>query len=280
MHRFTTTAPPRLTIEFRAGDISIDTRDVAETTVDLRGRDGDAAAQDLVDDTVIEQRGGDIVVLVPKRSHGLFGGAPKLRLDITAPHGSRLHVKGGSAGLTARGRYGESRVASGSGDVSVEELTGSAHLRAGSGDLRVGTTHDDITVGTGSGDVHIGSARGALSLQSGSGDLVVEAAAGAVKAQTGSGDIEVGRADQDLRAQTASGDVLVKRVSRGRVRAQAASGDLVVRVADGTPAWLDVKSLTGSVTSDLDSAEPVGAGEDYVRLELNTVSGDIEIGRA
>jgi DUF4097 and DUF4098 domain-containing protein YvlB len=280
MHRFTTTTPPRLTIEFRAGDIHIDTQDVAETTVELHGRGDDRDSRALVEDTIIDQRGDDIVVLVPKRSLGLFGRSPELRLDITAPTGTRLNVKTGSADVSARGVYGEARVASGSGDVSVEELTGAAHLRAGSGDVHVGSARADITVGTGSGDIRLGTVQAAATLQSGSGDIAVEAAARTLKVQTGSGDIEVARADDDVKAQTGSGDISIGRVSRGRVKAHAASGDLRVGVADGTPAWLDVRTLTGGVSNDLESTDGVGADEQHVRLELNTVSGDIEIARA
>ncbi|HEX2176205.1 MAG TPA: DUF4097 family beta strand repeat-containing protein [Nocardioidaceae bacterium] len=280
MHRFTTTTPPRLTVEFRAGTVSIDTEDVEETTVELRGRPDDQATQALIADTVVEQRGDDVVVLVPKRSHGLFGSTPELRVDITAPHGSRLNVKSASADLSARGTYGESRVASGSGDISVERVTGSAHVRSGSGDVNLGAAGADLTVGTGSGDIHVGIADAAVSVQSGSGDVVIESVAGALRAQTGSGDIEVRRADDDVKAQTGSGDVAVRRVVRGRIRAKAASGDLHVGVADGIPAWLDVKTLTGGVSNDLAATEPVGAEQEHVRLELNTVSGDIDIVRA
>lgn len=280
MHRFTTTTPPRLTIQFRAGDISIDTHEGDETTVDLRARSNDDAARALVEETLVEQRGENIVVVVPKRSQGLFGNAPELSLAITAPHGTRLNVKTASADLAARGTYGESRVASGSGDVSLESLTGEAHLRSGSGDMTVDTTTAELSVGSGSGDVRVGSAAGALTVQSGSGDLVVTTATGPLKVQTGSGDIEVDEAADEVKAQTGSGDVALKRVSRGRVQVKAASGDLHVGVADGIPAWLDVRTVTGGVDSDLDATEPVGAGEDYVRLDLKTVSGDIEITRA
>jgi DUF4097 and DUF4098 domain-containing protein YvlB len=280
MHRFTTPTPPRLTIEFRAGDITIDTQDVTETTVELHGRSDDRATQALIEDTIIDQRGDDVVVLVPKRSHGLFGSSPELRVDITAPHGSRLNVKSASADLAARGSFGQSRVSSGSGDISVEETTGAAQVRSGSGDVHIRAALADVTVGTGSGDVRLGSTGAAATVQSGSGDVEVESAAGALKVQTGSGDIVVGSAADDVRTQTGSGDVSVRRVSRGRVHAQAASGDLHVGVADGVPAWLDVKTITGGVSNDLGSAEPVGADEEYVHLDLKTVSGDIEIARA
>ena len=280
MHRFSTTSPPRITIDFRAGDINIDTQDVQETTVELRGRSDDSATQAVIDDTVIDQRGGDIVVLVPKRTLGLFGRSPELLLDITAPHGSRLNLKSYSADLSARGSYGETRLASGSGDLSVERLTGSAQVRSGSGDVTVNTAEAALTVGTGSGDIHVDSAQADLTVQSGSGSVAVDAVAVALKAQTGSGDVDVRQADDDVKAQSGSGDVSVKRVSRGRVQAKAASGDLHVGVADGIPAWLDVRTVTGGVSNDLESSDPVGAGEQYVRLDLKTVSGDIDIVRA
>ena len=279
MHRFSTTSPPRITIDFRAGDINIDTQDVQETTVELRGRSDDNGTQSLVDDTVIDQRGGDIVVLVPKHAFGLFGRTPDLVLDITAPHGSRLNVKSDSADLSARGSYGQTRAASGSGDLSIERLTGSAQLRSGSGDVTVNTAEESLTVGTGSGDVRIDSAHADLTVQSGSGGVVVDAVTGSLKAQTGSGDIDIREADRDVKVQTGSGDVAVKRVSRGRVNAKAASGDLHIGVADGTPAWLDVRTVTGGVNNELESSDPVGAGEQYVRLDLKTVSGDIDIVR-
>jgi DUF4097 and DUF4098 domain-containing protein YvlB len=279
MHRFSTPTPPQLSVEFRAGSITIRSDDVQETTVDLRGRSDDAATRSLLDDTVVDQRGGTVVVHVPKRSGGLFGRTPELLLDITAPHGSRLHVQTASADLSAHGSYGESTVASGSGDVFVERLTGSAHVRSGSGDVVIRSTTSDLTVGTGSGDVRLGTTEGDMSLQSGSGDIAVDSARAEVKVQTGSGDLRIGRAEDDVKAQTGSGDIEVAQVSRGRIRAKSASGDLGIGVVDGVAAWLDVRTLTGSVSSDLEASEAVGAEEQHVRLELSTVSGDIDITR-
>lgn len=279
MTRFSTTKPPRLTIDFRAGRIDISTDDVEETTVELSGS-SDEATQAVIADTVVDQRGDEIVVRVPKRGHGLFGRTPDLQLDITAPKGSRLNVKSDSGDLSVRGEVGESRIATGSGDVSVEAFTGSAHVRSGSGDVTVGSATDDLSVGTGSGDMHLGTLAAAASLGSGSGDMTVESVAGGLKAETGAGDIEVARAGDDVRVKTGSGDVAVNHLTRGRVKVQTASGDLHVGVADGIPAWLDINTLTGTVSNDLQATEPVGAQEEHVRLELKTVTGDIEIARA
>jgi len=279
MTRFTTSTPPRLSIDFRAGRIDIATADVEETTVELHGS-SDEATQAVIAETVVDQHGDEIVVRVPKRAHGLFGRTPELRLDITAPAGTRPNVKSDSGDLSVRGQVGESRIATGSGDVSVETITGSAHLRSGSGDVHIASTHGDLSVGTGSGDLHLGVLGAAATLASGSGDMTVESVAGGLKAETGSGDIEVGRAADDVRTKTGSGDVAVKHIARGRLKAQTASGDLHVGVADGVPAWMDINTVTGTVSSDLETTEPVGAQEEHVRLELKTVTGDIEIARA
>jgi hypothetical protein len=58
----------------------------------------------------------------------------------------------------------------------------------------------------------------------------------------------------------------------------SSSGDIVVGVATGVGVYLDLSSVTGSVTSKLDEAE----GGDDVPLEVTcrTVSGDIRIIRA
>ncbi|MPZ94992.1 MAG: DUF4097 family beta strand repeat protein [Propionibacteriales bacterium] len=282
MFRFDTPTPPTLKVDFRAGSVTIDATETAETTVELFAHRDNAAAQDLIAATVVEQRGDTVVVHMPKGgSGGLFGrSTPAIDLRIVAPTSSVLVVKTGSADVTARGSYAGSRVDSGSGDISIEHLTGSTRLRAGSGDVSVDSTAADLDVQTGSGDVEIGSVSGAASVQAGSGDVKVEHVAGAIKAQTGSGDVDLGEAESDVTAQTGSGSVLVRKVYRGRVKATGASGDVRVGVAEGTAAWLDVHTLTGRVSSDLESADEPGADEEKVRLKLNSVSGDITVVRA
>ena len=90
MYRFDTPTPPRLTIEFRAGTVAIDTADVAETTVDLQPRHDSKGSREALAATVIEQRGDEIVVLVPARLGGLLGRSADLALTVTAPHGTTL----------------------------------------------------------------------------------------------------------------------------------------------------------------------------------------------
>src|SRR5262245_587339 len=96
-HRFATPTPPRLRIEFRSGSILVRTDDVDETTVELRGRRDDGASRHLIAETTIEQRGDEIVVLVPKRAGGFFARSPELELVVSSPRLTALAVESGSA---------------------------------------------------------------------------------------------------------------------------------------------------------------------------------------
>ncbi|MDP9443139.1 MAG: DUF4097 domain-containing protein [Actinomycetota bacterium] len=280
MHRFTTPTPPQLDIEFRAGDITIvATDEVAESTVELTGHRDDDDTRALIAATLIEQRGDEVVVQVPKDG-GAFGRTPELRLRITAPRGSRLAVRSGSGDLRVHGSLGASRVDSGSGDVRIDRVDGTSRVRAGSGDVVIDDVGADLEAQTGSGDIRIGRLGGSAKLQSGSGDVHVDAADDGVHLQTGSGDISLGDAGHDVKAQTGSGDVRLAAVRRGRVLVQGASGDIHVGVTDGTAAWLDVTTLAGRIESDLESADAPADGEERVHLKLNTVSGDITVVRS
>ena len=60
---------------------------------------------------------------------------------------------------------------------------------------------------------------------------------------------------------------------------KAASGDVHAGVTNGTAAWLDVHTVSGHVRSGLDAADAPTSDDRKVRLQLSTVSGDIELVR-
>jgi len=49
-------------------------------------------------------------------------------------------------------------------------------------------------------------------------------------------------------------------------------------VPSGTPVWTDIDTISGDVSSRLDSLGQPAEGQDYVELRLRTVSGDITVG--
>jgi DUF4097 and DUF4098 domain-containing protein YvlB len=276
MHEFPVTGPVRLRVEFGAGDIAIKAADTDRVSVDLRG-DGDSADA-LAAETVIEQRGDEVLVEVPRRT-GFLRRSPQLSLTVTLPEGSRVDVRSESADLDATGRLGDTQVKAGSGDTRVEHAN-DLTVQSGSGDVAVGTTDGFAALTAGSGDVTARQITGPGRVSTGSGDIRVERADGPLQANSGSGDVQVDAAEGDVNANTASGDQYVSRIARGRVKLNSASGDISVGVVDGTPVWLDVNTLSGSVASALSGGEPPVDGEDAVELRVNTVSGDISLARS
>jgi hypothetical protein len=276
MHEFPATGPVRLRVEFGAGHITIKATETDRVSVDLRG-DGDSGDA-LAAETLIEQRGDEVLVDVPRRT-GFLRRSPQLTLTVTLPEGSRVDVRSESADLDATGRLGDAQVKAGSGDTRIEQAN-DVTVQAGSGDVDLGTAHGFATLTAGSGDITARSITGPGRVSTGSGDIRVERADGPLQANSGSGDVQVDAAEGDVNANTASGDQFVSRVARGRVKLNSASGDIHVGVVDGTPVWLDVNTLSGSVDSALSGGEPPVDGEDAVELRVNTVSGDISLARS
>jgi DUF4097 and DUF4098 domain-containing protein YvlB len=278
MDTFTTTKPPRLSVEAKAGTVSIETVDGSETTVDITPLDDHDLTLDALLATTVDQRGDDVLVHVPGR-FSIRGRSPRLAIAITTPHDARLAVKTDSADVVATGRFGTSQVHSGSGDLTLGDFTDSLRVNAGSGDVRVESVAKDVVAKTGSGDVDIVDVDGDASISSGSGDIVVGGGSHGLVAKTGSGNITVGSAPPDLRVTTASGDIRIDVVAEGEVTAKAASGDIHAGVQHGTAAWLDVHTVSGRVASALDAADEPASDDRRVRLQLSTVSGDIELAR-
>src|SRR5947199_267984 len=99
--------------------------------------------------------------------------------------------------------------------------------------------------------------------KSGSADVEVHGRFGAVEVETGSGDQEIGSA------------------STGSVTLKSASGDLKVGIKEGSTLWVDARSRSGEVRSELPVSDlpPDGDGP-TVELRANTMSGDITVTRA
>lgn len=266
---FETPGPTNLYVELGSGSLTIHTDDVDTTTVDLTGKDADAAT--------VEQRGRQVVVIAPRSRVGFLGGDADLTVHVTMPHGSSLATKLGSADVTAHGRLGETRVKTGSGDVTLDHVEGKALVEAGSGSISIEEITDDLRAKTGSGDVQVGRAAGSTSVSTGSGDVTVGSAPEPLTAKSGSGDLRVREAGSDVTLTTASGDLVVDTMHRGQLQAKNVSGDIRVGIPAGVPVWTDVSSVTGEVTSSLLGAGQPAEGQDFVELHAKTVSGDVHL---
>jgi DUF4097 and DUF4098 domain-containing protein YvlB len=282
---FQTPGDVRLDVRLGAGEVRLETADVQETTVVLEPlRDNDASSAAVANARVeLRERaaGHEVVVDARDRGRGLFRNAEVL-VTVTSPDGTGVESKTGSADVTGRGRFGSVEVESGSGDVEFGEIAGEARVNAASGDIQLGEVGGDARLNTASGDVLIRSVAGEAKINTASGDVLVREVTGELSVNSASGDVIVRDAGASVSVNTASGDQEIGTVSQGSVTLKSASGDLKVGIAEGSSLWVDARSRSGEVRSELPVSDlpPENGGSPSVELRANTMSGDITVSRA
>lgn len=278
---FETPGPVNLRVEVWVGRITIYAEDTARTTVELEAMGRDPGAQELVDEAVVTQHGDDIDVILPRTKSTSFFGGRKYQVHATvhAPRTSNVRIRTGSADIDGHGEFGDTTVESGSGDLELDTIR-TGDLKTGSGDIELDRCHDRLEVKSGSGDVMVDDIGGVADMVAGSGDLVLGSAGGDVKAKTGSGDIVVKSCGGHLDVLAGSGDLLIKRIHHGTLAAKTGSGDVMVGIAGGTAALLDVSTVSGDVTSELDASDAPDDGAPTVEIQIRTGSGDVVLQRS
>ncbi len=276
---FQTPGPVRLDVRLGSGEVRLETSDTAETTVTLEPlRDNDASVA-AVQEARVEQRGDEILVDVRDRRRG-FRGADVL-VEIHCPEESSVRAKTGSADIEGRGRFGPVEVESGSGDVQFSDVSGDAEINAASGDVQLARIGGQARINTASGDVQLASVGGEARVNSASGDVQIREAGNRLEVNTASGDVLVGEALSSVNANSASGDQTIGSVSQGKVDLKSASGDLKIGIREGSTLWVDARSRSGEVRSELPVSDlPPEGDAPHVELRANTMSGDITVVRA
>src|SRR6476659_85002 len=276
---FQTPGETRLDIRLGAGEAQIEPAEVQETAVVLEPLRDNEASTSAIENARVELRdrgnGHEVVIDVRDRGRGfsLSRGAEVLDA-VTAPEGTSVESKSGSADIEGHGRFG-------SVEVETGALAGDAHVNAASGDVQLGSIGGDARINTASGDVLIREIGGVAKINSASGDVISREVRGELSVNSASGDVLVREAASSVGLNTASGDQEIGAVTTGKVTLKSASGDLKVGIREGTSLWVDARSRSGEVRSELPVTDlpPDGNGPS-VELRANTMSGDITVARA
>lgn len=283
---FQTPGETRLDIRLGAGEVRLETAEVQDTTVVLEPLRDNDATQAAIEGARVELRarggGHEVVIDVRDRGRGFgFSKGADVLVSVTSPEGTSVEAKTGSAEVEGRGHFGSVEVETGSGGVEFGEIAGDANLSAASGDVQVGSVGGNARVNTASGEVTIRSIGGEAKINSASGDVILREVKGDLSVNSASGDVLVREAGASVGVNTASGDQQIGSVTSGKVTLKSASGDLKVGIREGSTLWVDARSRSGEVTSELPVSElpPDGSGP-TVELRANTMSGDITVSRA
>jgi DUF4097 and DUF4098 domain-containing protein YvlB len=192
-----------------------------------------------LDATRVEFDHGALSVIAPERLR--LGRTPDLDVTVEVPEGSSLLAHTASADVRCTGKLSALDVHTASGEVSAERVSGVTRVTTASGDVYVAQA-DEADLNGASGDVTIGQVSGPVTVR------------------------------------TASGDVRIDAASGSRTEAKSASGDIRIAVTPGIGVYLDLSTLSGTASSELDPAEQsAGAG---MTLSCRTLSGDVQVTRA
>jgi DUF4097 and DUF4098 domain-containing protein YvlB len=198
-----------------------------------------SGAERTLDATRVEFENGVLSVIAPDRPR--LGRTADVDVTVEMPEGSSCVAHTASADVRCTGELSSLDVHTASGDVSAERVSGLARAT------------------TASGDVHVGEA-------------------GEVDADSASGDVTIGQVSGPVQVSTASGDVRIDAASGSRAEAKSASGDINIAVTPGIGVYLDLSTMSGTVSSELDPAEETGGAD--MTLSCRTLSGDVQVTRA
>ena len=278
---FSTPGRVRLDIRLGAGEIRLESGADGETTVTLEPLRDNEGSNAAVEDARVDlrERGDGYEVVVDVR--GPRFSSSEVLVEVRCPAGADVKAKSGSADVEGSGRFGAIEIESGSGDVQFGEVSGDAKVNAASGDVQIGQVTGEARINTASGDVQLGSIDGQGKLNSASGDVMLRRAGGALEVNSASGSVAVGEAAESVSVNTASGDQAINAVVQGKVALKSASGDLKIGIREGSTLWVDARSRSGEVRSELPVSDTPPEGDaPHVELRANTMSGDIEVVRA
>jgi DUF4097 and DUF4098 domain-containing protein YvlB len=264
---FQTPGPLALELRLPAGDIHVQAGERDETIVELDTSSSRDEVRQAIEEARVElRRRGDghavVVDIRARRRFGLSFDRGEIGLRVSCPHDAEVEVSTASADVELQGRLGALTAEVASGDLRAEELNGRVEVKTASGDVSLDTIAGAASVSTASGDIYIRSVHDEAVLRSASGDVRVEEAADSVTVQTASGDQRIGS------------------VTAGRVALTSASGDQHVGIRRGSVVHLDVRTMSGDASSELEVGD-VRPDPDapLVDLRATSMSGDIRIVR-
>lgn len=172
-------------------------------------------------------------------------------------------------------------ITSASGDVTLENnIIEELSINSTSGDIEINNEEEhtmrSLRVRTTSGEIEGEMYADSCEVNTISGDMDLEGRYATLTLGTTSGDVTV-RADvQDMRFRSVSGDMDLTFDSREieNVQGHTVSGDVNVRLPGGMTV---AEFKTHSTSGDANCSVPHGSGEGSVRINISTVSGDIDV---
>lgn len=281
MPKFDTPDPISVTLDLGVGQVRFAASDRADTVVDVRPTDDmDASDVKTAQQVRVDYSNGTLHITGPKMR--AFDFSRKTRsVDVTVelPTGSRISAEVQAGAFHGTGQLGQARFKTAAGNVSLDR-TGPLRVDTSVGHVTVEGVAGDAEVSTSSGKVQLGPVDGTVVVKNSNGDTTIESAGGEVRVRAANGDITVEHADAGVDVKTSNGAIRLGEIVRGSVLLESAIGDLRIGIAEGTAAWLDVKTNFGHVRNQLETSASPGESQETVEVRGHTAFGEIVIHRS
>ncbi|MFG2873570.1 DUF4097 domain-containing protein [Streptomyces sp. NPDC048337] len=278
MPTFDTPEHVSATLELDFGRIRIIAGKRADTVVEVTPSDpGNKQDVQAAADTKVSCTGGELAVKGPKK-RSPFGKIGAVDVTVELPTGSDLTGRLGLGDFIGEGRFGNCRLTTATGDIQLEEAA-AVRLKTSHGDVLVDRATGEAEI-HGAGRVRVGRVDGTATIKNINGETTLGEIRGELNVRSSNGPISVLHASSSVTARSASGAIRLAEVVRGRIALDTAAGALEIGIAEGTAAWLDVRSTVGRVRNELGAAEGPQASEETVEVRGRTSAGDIVIRRA
>lgn len=232
----------------------------------------------------VEQNGGR--VRVGKELHSMRN--VSISYDIEVPHNTEVDTSLVSGSETVRDVRGPVKSNSVSGSVSVSGVERDAQLNTVSGSLDVRDVGGEVRAGSISGSVNISAPKGDVRAHAVSGVIHVVKPGGRVQADSTSGVIEVEGAANDVKASAVSGRISIhgNPVATSYWDLHTTSGTVEIAVPPGANLHLSAQASSGEIRAGVpilveeQTKHSLRAriGQGGARIQIRTVSGQIEIG--
>jgi DUF4097 and DUF4098 domain-containing protein YvlB len=281
MPNFETPEPVSVTLELGVGNVRITASDRTDTAVDVRPSDAsDESDVQAAQRVRVDYVNGVLQVTGPKaRGFDFSRKTRSVEVSIDLPSGSQMSGEVQVGDFSGTGRLGECRFKTSAGNVRLER-TGPLRVDTAAGRITADGVAGNAEIYTGSGKVRIGEVEGTVVVKNSNGDTTIDAVTGDVRVRAANGDISVDRACAGVEAKTSNGNIRLGEVARGSVELGTAMGDLEIGIAEGTAAWLEVKSGFGQVHNLLDNATRPEESDETVEVRAHTSFGGITIRRS
>ena len=255
--------------------------DRPDTTVDVRPSDtSDESDVQAAERVRVDYANGVLDVTGPKaRAFDFSRKSRSVDVTIALPSGSQVSGEVQLGDLSGTGRLGECRFKTPLGNVRLEQ-TGPLRVDTAAGDVTADGVAGNAEIRTGSGKVRIGEVKGSVVVRNSNGDTQIDAVTGDARVRSANGSIFLGRAGAGVEAKTSNGSIRLGEVARGSVEIGTAMGDLEIGIAEGTAAWLDVKTGFGQVRNLLENASRPEESDETVEVRAHTSVGAITIERS